>query len=170
MQAFYRIGVITRAHGVKGGVRVQPLTDDPNRFKGLEAAFLEQGGAPREVMLSDIGVRPDSVTLQIEGVCTKEAAEALRGAYLAVDRAHARKLPPDTWFIADLIGCEVSDHAGKRYGVVEDVLQTGANDVYLLDTGTMIPALKKVLALVDVEQKRILVHPEIMQEVAVIAD
>lgn len=167
---YYRIGVITRAHGVRGGVRLQPLTDDPNRFKGLETAFLEHQGELRAVTLSEIGVRPDAITLQIEGIDTKEQAEALRGAYLAVDRAHARRLPPDTWFIADLIGCVVSDTDGKIYGTIEDVLQTGANDVYLLDTGSMIPALKRVLVEVDVEQKRMLVRPDVMQEVAVLAD
>lgn len=167
---FYRVAVVARPHGVHGAIKLQPLTDDTARFRGLRAAYLEQGGERRAITLSDIGIRPDAVTLKIEGVHTPEQAEALRGAYIVVDAAHARALPPDTWFVADLIGCKVLDTAGKSYGMVAEVLHTGANDVYELDTGTLIPALKRVLHTVDIHNKRIVVHHDILMEVAVLAD
>lgn len=168
---FYRIGLITKPHGVQGGVKLLPLTDDTARFRGLQQAYLERTDGQREsIAISDIRVRPDAVTLKISGVDTMEQAQARRGAYISVDRAHARTLPPDTWFVADLIGCKVEDDAGKMYGEIADVLQTGANDVYLLQSGMMIPALKRVLRLVDVEQKRIVVIRDVLEEVAVFAD
>lgn len=169
---YYRIACIARPHGVQGGVKLQPLTDNVSRFNGMQEAYLEAGGTYRTVRLSDIGVQPDAVTLHIEGVNTREQAEALRGAYLCVDRAHAVKLPPDTYFIADLIGCEVSDTEGVAYGRVTDVLQTGANDVYVVEGphSMMLPALKKVLREVDVEQKIIVAEAVVIGEVAVFAD
>lgn len=169
---YYRIACVARPHGVQGGVKLQPLTDNVSRFKGMREAYLEEGGAYRPVRLSDIGVQPDAVTLHIEGVNTREQAEALRGAYLCVDRAHTVKLPPDTYFIADLIGCEVSDTEGVVYGRVTDVLQTGANDVYVVEgpRGMMLPALKRVLREVDVGQKRIVADAAVIGEVALFAD
>lgn len=169
---YYRIACITRPHGVQGGVRLQPLTDNVGRFKGLKEAYLEHNGTYRLVKLSDIGVQPDAVTLHMEGVDTREQAEKLRDAYLCVDKSNAVKLPPDTYFIADLIGCEVEDTMGVIYGRVTDVLQTGANDVYVVDgpRSMMLPALKKVLHQVDVEHKRIVVDAAVLEEVALFAD
>ncbi len=169
---YYRIACIARPHGVQGNVKLEPLTDNVNRFRGLTEAYLETGGQRKLVKLSGIGINPDAVTLHIEGVDTREEAEKLRGAYLCVDRAHTVKLPPDTYFVADLIGCTVTDTAGIVYGRVTDVLETGANDVYVVEGehAMMLPALKKVLHEVDVEQKRIVLISEVVGEVALFAD
>lgn len=169
---YYRIACIVRPHGVQGNVKLQPLTDDPNRFRGLKEAYLEADGKRTLVKLTGIGISRDAVTLHIEGVETREQAELLRGAYLCVDKAHAVKLPPDTYFVADLIGCTVTDTAGETYGRITDVLETGANDVYVVEgeRPMMLPALKKVLHEVDVEQKRIVLNSEVVGEVALFAD
>lgn len=171
---YYRIAAVARPHGVHGGVKLQPLTDSTARFRGLKQAYLEQDGAYRPVRLSDVAVQPDSVTLRIEGVDSREQAEALRGVYLCVDREHAVQLPPDTYFVADLIGCEVTDTAGNRYGHITDVLETGANDVYEItdEAGkeTLVPALKRVLHEVDVAHKRVVLEASVVGEVAVLAD
>lgn len=169
---YYRIACIVRPHGVQGGVKLEPLTDNVNRFRGLQEAYLEADGTRTPVKLSGIGINPDAVTLHIEGVTTREQAEKLRGAYLCVDRANAVKLPPDTYFVADLIGCMVMDTKGIAYGCVQDVLETGANDVYVVEgeRPMLLPALKKVLHEVDVENKRIVLVHEVIGEVAVFAD
>jgi len=169
---YYRIASVVRPHGVRGGVKLLPLTDSVERFRGLREAFLEERGAYRPVRLSSVAVQPDSVTLHIEGADTREQAEALRGAYLCVDRAHAVKLPPDTYFVADLIGCEVTDTAGRSYGRITDVLETGANDVYVIEgeSEVLVPALKRVLREVDPERKRVVLEAAVVEEVAVFAD
>lgn len=166
----YRIGVIVRPHGVRGGVKLLPLTDDEKRFLSLTNALLEQGGAYSEIELSNIKVSPGSIIVNISGISTREQAEALNGAYIAVKSEDARALPEYTWFIADLIGCEVYDETGKRYGVIKDVLKTGANDVYELDCGMLIPALKSVLREVSTENKRMVCNSAVLKEVAVFAD
>ena len=169
---YYRIACIVRPHGVQGNVKLEPLTDNVNRFRGLQEAYLETDGKRTLVKLNGIGINPDAVTLHIEGVDTREEAEKLRGAYLCVDKTHAVRLPPDTYFVADLIGCTVTDTVGEMYGRITDVLETGANDVYVVEgeRPMLLPALKKVLHEVDVEQKRIVLNSEVVGEVALFAD
>lgn len=160
-----------RAHGVHGAVKVIPTTDDSNRFRLLSDAYLEQNGKHSAVRVYDIGVRPDAVTLRIEGITTEEEAARLRNAYLSVDREHAVKLPADTYFVADLVDCETFDTDGKRLGTVTDVIETGANDVYVIDEGKwMVPALKRVLHEVDIVNKRIVFVADVLAEVGLHAD
>lgn len=166
---YYRIGCILKPHGIEGGVKVEPLTDDSARFSCLKEAYLEHKGARSPVLVKCIRVGSDAVLLNIEGIKTREQAEAVRGAYICVDKANAVRLPADRYFIADLIGCEVFDTLSKRYGKVTDVLETGANDVYVIEgeCNMLIPALKKVLSVVDTENKRIVLDAELLEEVAV---
>ncbi len=170
MMEYYRAAVVVRPHGVRGALKLLPLTNDINRFKGLRQVYIEQKGERKAAQINEISIMPDSLIMGLEGVATREEAEALRGAYICVDRAHAVALPSDTWFVADLIGCQTFDTNGVAYGRVVDVLQTGANDVYELDSGVLVPALKKVLQSVDVEQKRIVFVSDVLKEVAVFAD
>lgn len=171
---YFRIGQILRPHGVTGNVKLLPLTDDVKRFRALSEAYLEQGSTYIPVTVTQVSVQPDAVFLHISGCDTREEAERLRGTYLCVDRAHAAKPAQGRWFIKDLIGCTVSDTAGGVCGVLTDVLETGANDVYLIErkpAGTlMIPALKKLLLEVDVENKRILVDAAVLAEVGLYED
>lgn len=171
MSTYYRIGEIARPHGVHGAVRVNPTTDDSSRFSGLTEAYLELHGDYVPVQLCVSGITPSSVIAKIEGYDTPEAANALRGKYLCVDRAHAVKLPKDTYFVADLIGCSVTDTDGNAYGTLTDVFATGANDVYEIAHGKlMVPALKRLLQEVDVEEKRIVLKSDVLKEVGLFAD
>ncbi len=167
-----RIAQILRPHGVKGEVKVFPLTDDISRFKKLKEAFIERGGQYEPVTVDGSKKAADSVVLHIEGVDTPEEAEKLRGVYLCVDRQHAVKLPEGTYFIADIIGCRVESTAGEELGKVTDVLETNANDVYVIDGARrlMVPALKKLLHTVDISRKLILLDAEVLSEVGYFED
>lgn len=167
---FLRIGQIVRAHGVRGDVKVTPITDDPARFRSLTTAYLEMDGAYVPVDVSNVRLQPEAALLHLAGYETPEQAETCRGRYLCVDRAHAVKLPKDCYFVADLIGCEVFDTNQKRLGRITDVLQTGANDVYEIDGGRLlVPALKRVLREVDTAHKRIVFNADVLEEVACFA-
>ena len=169
--AYYRIGVIVRPHGVHGAVKLDPLTDSSRRFRGLKEAFLEMHGVMRPVQLVVSSVAQDSVILTIEGYETPEQANVLRGAYVCVDRAHAVKLPKDTYFVTDLIGCETFDTDGNAYGKLTDVYETGANDVYEIEHGKlMVPALKRVLHEVDTDAGRITFDAAVLKEVGLFED
>ena len=169
---YLRVGQIVRAHGVHGDMKIIPLTDDPARFRQLKTAYLETtAGAYAPVAVSDARLLPDAVLLHIEGVDTVEQAEALKSRYLCVNRENAVKLKKDTYFVVDLIGCDVSDTNGKAYGKLTDVLETGANDVYEIDGGKLlVPALKRVLHEVDVASGRIVLDAEVLEEVGCFAD
>ena len=113
----------------------------------------------------------DAVLLHLESVETPEAAEKLKSAYLCVNRENAVPLGEHAYFVADLIGCETFDTAGKAYGKITDVLETGANDVYEIDHGKLlVPALRRVLASVDVTAGRIVFDADVLEEVGCFAD
>ena len=100
-----------------------------------------------------------------------EQAEQLRGAFLCVDRGHTVQLPDGSFFISDLIGCEVSDTEGKEYGPVTAVYRTKANDVYEIgNEKLMVPALRAVLHSVDPEANRIVLDAEVLREVGLFED
>lgn len=169
--AFYRIGLIARTHGVHGAVKLDPLTDDVKRFRGLSEAYVELHGKRTPVQLCVQSVSPDAVIVRIDGYETPEQASALRGGYLCVDRSHAVKLPKDTYFVADLIGCDTLDTDGRAFGKVTNVYETGANDVYEIEHGKlMVPALKRVLSEVDTDGGRIVFDAQVLKEVGLFAD
>ena len=90
---YLRIGLITRPHGVHGALKVQPLSEDLTRYKGLREAYLERGGAYEKVEVSDVSVQPDAVYMTISVCRDRNTAETLRNHYISVDREHAVKLP-----------------------------------------------------------------------------
>lgn len=169
--SFLRVGQIVRAHGVHGAVKVIPAVDDSEYFRAPPALYLEKDGGHTALTVRDVRIVPGAVLMRLAGTDSPEAAERLRGLYLCAERACAPKLPSDTWYVADLIGCQTCDTEGGVYGVLTDVLVTGANDVYEIERGKLlVPALKKVLASVDTQKKRIVFHAEILREVGLFAD
>lgn len=164
------IGEVLKPQGLRGEVKVRPITYDVNRFRALTEVYLRQGEAfqPREVCFERI--HDGFVYLRFAGVEDRGVAEGLRGALLYVHRKDAVQLPENMHFICDLIGCDVVDTVGELVGVLKDVLTPGSNDVYVLDTPegeVLLPALYSVVPDIDVERRRITVDREKMQEVAV---
>ena len=172
---YLRIGLVLRPQGVRGELKVQPLTDDPARFRQLEKIWIEttRGEYEERVPLS-VSVRDDGVYLSLSGVADRNQAETLRGRYLCVDRAHAVQLPEGRWFVCDLIGCAVRDSAGQQLGKLTDVLQSGPTDVYVVampDGRTlMFPALKRLLMQVDTSAKEMVLDAAVLPEVALYED
>ena len=158
MYEYLQIGKIVNTHGIKGEMKVIPLTDDPRRFDDLDWAFIEKGGM-QKCRIESVKYFKGSVIIKIEGIDTPEAAAAYREHYLLVDRENAVKLPEDTFFVCDILGSKVFDENGRDLGELKDVIQTGSNDVYVVkgDLGKeiLIPALKSVVRGISLDQKRI---------------
>ena len=164
------IGQIVSVHGVRGAVKVNPLTDRPERFKRTASVYVElPPESPRASALSgeykvcSASVGGDSVILVLEGIEDRDTAELFRGAMLSVPRGKAIKLPKDSYFIGDLIGCKVYYGAENRLlGTVDDVFPTGSNDVYSVVTpegkNVYVPAIGSVVKKVDVEKAEIFVE------------
>ena len=162
MEDYFKIGIITSSHGVRGEMKVFPTTDDTRRFKKCREVYVEDKTGLIMYEAESARVSPDKVLLKLKGIDTPEEAVKLRQRGIFVDREHAVKLSKDEYFIADLIGLEVRDEDGDRIGVIEEVLPTGANDVYqiAIDDGRelLLPAIKDCILEVNVEQGFMRVH------------
>jgi len=165
------IGEILKPQGVKGEVKVRPITCDPSRFEDLTRVFFKDAAGtyvPIKVKISRVDL--DAVYLTVRGYSDRTEAENLRGQLLYVDRASAMKLPEGAEFICDLIGCVAHDDTGRLIGTLTDVLQPGAGDVYVFRGPlgeVLVPALKTVFLEVDVHAKTMLLSVARLTEVAV---
>ena len=126
------VGTIVKPQGIRGEVKVTPLTDDPARFYDLTEAFFEEEGRFTPVKVEGARVQDTNVFLTLEGVKDRNEAEQLRGRELFVHRSKAVRLPEGRYFICDLIGLPVTDEKGASVGKLMEVLQPGANDVYVI--------------------------------------
>ncbi|MBP3218675.1 MAG: ribosome maturation factor RimM [Lachnospiraceae bacterium] len=127
----FRVGVITAPHGLKGDVKVFPTTDDPLRFRKLKTVTLDLGSEKKVLKVRKASFFKQFVILGFEGLDRIEDVERLRGKDLLVDREDAIALPEGRYFIADLIGLRVIDENDEEIGILKEVLETGANDVYV---------------------------------------
>ena len=171
MDKYLVIGEITKPQGVRGEVKLRPITCDPGRFDALTLAYLRRGEDYLPVRLSVNRRAQDAVYLSVEGVDDRDAAEKLRGELLYIDRAHAVELDEDTNFLCDLIGLRGVDDEGGDWGVLRDVLQPGGNDVYVFEGErgqVLLPALKSVVKKVDLEAGVMLLVAARLREVAVL--
>ena len=163
------IGEILKPQGIRGEMKLRPLTDDPGRFEGLDQVFLKRSTGFEPLNIRVTRIQGDAVYLFAEGVGDRDAAESLRGTLLYIDRARAVKRD-GAEFICDLIGCKAVDTLGRPVGVLREVLQPGGNDVYRFETPAgflMLPALARVILEVDVVAKHMLVDAERMMEMGV---
>lgn len=159
-----RIGEIVNVHGVKGALKVLPLTDNPVRFCSLAEVELvaKHGGTPETYKVLSASVSGNMVLLRLSGIDDRNKAERLRGMFIELARDKAVKLPSDSYFIGDLIGCAVIEESGETLGKLTDVQATGANDIYEI-TGSnkktmWLPAIGDVIRNVDVEKGEITVR------------
>ncbi|MGL4451587.1 MAG: ribosome maturation factor RimM [Sarcina sp.] len=160
MVEFLRIGQIINTHGVMGDVKVMPLTDDMSRFKELKEVYLNK----KLVKVENVKFLKDKfVVLKIEGIDSMNEAEKykFKRPYLEVSREDAVELPEDTFFVADLIGCEVKDTNDFIYGQIADVIKTGSNDVYWVkgNKEILVPVLKDFVYEIDVQNKSVVIRP-----------
>ena len=154
MDKYLVIGEIVRPQGVRGEVKLRPITCDVERFDGLEQAYFRRGEDFIPVHIRASRRAQEAVFLTLEGVEDRDAAEKLRGELLYIDRAHAVELDEDTNFLCDLIGLHGVDDEGGDLGTLRDVLQPGGNDVYVFNGPrgeVLVPALKSVVKKVDLE-------------------
>lgn len=175
MQAEYlQIGEIVKPQGIRGEVKLRAMTSDMSRYARLETVYLREGDSyvPRRVLR---GRSYDGFAfLQLEGVSDRNQAETLRGRAVYVDRAHAVELGEDENFVCELEGLCAVDTQGRPIGTLREVLTPNAVcDVYVFDTDRgemMIPALKRVVREVDVENGRMVLDEAVLPEVAVWED
>lgn len=157
-----QVGVITKTHGIRGEVKVFPTTDDAGRFKKLREVILDTGRERISMEIEGVKFFKQFVILKFKGYDSINDVEKYKQGKLLVTRDKAVKLKKDEYFVADLIGSLVVTEEEENFGILKDVLATGANDVYVVSredgTEVLLPAIKDCVKAVDVEQKKITVH------------
>ena len=161
------IGKIVAPHGVRGELRVAVLTEFPERFLDMKRVLVEGKG---EMTVTGVRTHQDIILMTLAEVKDRDAASALRGRLLQVTRAELMPLPEGQFYVFDLVGVKVFDEAGQELGVLEEVLQPGANDVYLIrrtdGSELLLPALRSVVLTVDMPGRRMVVKPPVWDDEA----
>ena len=156
----FRIGQIVNTQGLKGEVRVYPYVDDINRFDDLESFYLNKN-FNEEFEVERVRYKGNMVIMKIKGIDSVELAEKLKTKNLYISRENSVDLDEDEFFIADLIGLEVFTVAGDKVGVLKDVLQYSANDVYVVkgdnDKEYLIPSTMKFVPEINLEDKKMII-------------
>ena len=146
-QEYFEIGQIVNHFGIKGMVKVNPFTDDISQFEKLKSILLVKDGKLSEVEIEETKYSKNQVLLKLKGIDTVEEAEKYRGCYLK---------------IADLLGLTVYTDENILLGKVEDIYNSGANDIYVIKSEDgkqiLLPGTKEVIKQIDLEQERITVH------------
>ena len=156
---FLEAGKIVTTHGIRGEVKIMPYTDTPELLSEFDRLFI--GKDKKEIIIERARVFKNMVIAKIQGVDTPEDAEKYRNKILFMHRDDFI-LDEDTYFIQDLIGMEVKDaDTGVLYGKITDVMQTGANDVYVIqgEKEYLVPAIPDVVVSTDVDGNLMLIRP-----------
>ncbi|MDE5854061.1 MAG: ribosome maturation factor RimM [Ruminococcus sp.] len=157
---YLEAGKIVTTHGIKGEVKIMPYTDTPELLCEFDRLFY--GKNHDEIYIEKSRVFKNMIIAKIEGINTPEEAEKFRNKILYIHRDDL-ELDENTYFIQDLIGVEVKDaDEGTVYGKITDVLQTGANDVYVIRGNGreyLVPAIPDVIILTDIDNDLMLIRP-----------
>jgi len=158
---FLVIGRIVKPHGVRGEVLVKVLTDFPERFETMQSVLVGKVGAGRTYTVETRRWHKGMVLLGFAGITDRNAAETLRGLYLQIPIAEAMPLEPDTYYHHQLQGLTVLTDDGTLLGELVDILETGANDVYIVrgpQGEILLPATEEVVRTIDLEAGQMIVH------------
>ena len=162
MEQLLRVGVISTTHGVRGEVKVYPTTDDVNRFKKLEKVVLDTGREYIDLEISGVKFFKNLVILKFKGIDNINDIEKYKGKDLLVHREDAVALEENENYVADLIDLKVVTDDGKVLGYLTEDMETGANDVYVVETEDgqelLLPAIRDCILDVDLDEEVMTVH------------
>lgn len=162
MEQFLQVGVITSTHGLKGEVKVYPTTDYPERFEEIEEVLLDTGRSKLPLKIQSVRYFKNLVILKFKGINDINDIEKYKQCSLWVTRENATPLYEDEYYIADLIGCKVFLEDGSEFGELVQVMETGANDVYVINMTdgkeVLVPAIKDCILDVDIENQKMVIH------------
>lgn len=162
MEELLQVGVITSTHGVHGEVKVYPTTDDATRFKQLKHVLLDTGKETLPLEIQGVKFFKQFVILKFKGIDNINDIERYKRCPILIERCDAVELEEDEYFIADMIGMAVETEDGKEFGTLRDVIETGANDVYVIDNAehgeVLVPAIKECILDVNIEERKMRIH------------
>lgn len=155
------IGKIVNTHGLRGEVKVVPWTNTPDVFEDIEYVYVK-GKEEKKFEISNIKYQKNNIIVKLKGLDDITDAERLKNAVLTTDREQLPELSEGEYYIEDLIGCEIFSEEGKSYGRLDDVINTGSKDIYVVKRQGMkdllIPVIDEVVLNIDIEAKKIIVR------------
>lgn len=165
---FLEVGKIINTHGLRGEVKIMTWTDSPEDFEKLDYVLAVQKGKETRLDIENIKYQKNNIIVKFRQITVIEEAENYKNAVLKVPREALGELPEGVYYIADLLGCEVSEEKGV-IGILVDVFSTGSNDVYDIKRegkrNLLVPIIDGVLQNVDIENKKILIKvPEGLED------
>lgn len=162
MTKYLEIGQIVNTFGIQGFVKVNPFTDDIKRFDKLETIYIQNKKGIKIFEVEQVKYHKNMVLVKLNGIENPEDANLLRQSYLLVDREKEEPLEEGVYYIVDLLGLEVYTDEDQLLGTLEDIYNTGSNDIYVvkdqLGKQILLPGIADVIKKVDLEGKRIVVH------------
>ena len=162
MTKYLEIGQIVNTFGIKGMVKVKPFTDNIERFSNLEKIYIKNKSGQTEYKIQEIKYHKNMVLIKFEGIENPEQADLLRNSYLIVDRETEEPLEPGRYYIVDMIGLDVFTDDNEYLGKLEDIYNTGSNDIYVvkneLGKQVLLPAIEDVIKNIDMDSKKVIVH------------
>ena len=152
------IGQIVNTFGIKGFVKIKPFTDDIARFKKLKKVYIKN----KEYEVQEVKFHKNMVLLKFKNIETIEQAEEFRNLYLEIDRRDGVELEENSYYIVDLLGLNVYSDKGDLLGILDDIYNTGSNDIYVVKNEMgktlLLPAISEVIKEINLENKKITVH------------
>ncbi len=160
---FVAVGRIVKAHGIKGEVKVKPLTDKPERFKRLSSIQIElPSREPFEAVIDQVSVKGDNIYLRLNGVASRDAAQALNGATLTIPEEDLLPLADDEFYLFELVGFTVKTVAGDVLGTVSEVMDLSSNEVLVVrsdERECLIPVIQDVIVEMNMDAQQIVIQP-----------
>ena len=161
MDKYFEIGQIVNTNGLKGFVKVKPFTDDIKEFETFETIYAQKKTELIEFKIESVRYAKNMVLLKLKGIDDIDSAEALRNLYIKVSREQLPELQENSYYIVDLLECEVVTVEGEILGKMDDVFNTGSNDIYVVKNEKgkqiLLPAIKEVIKNVDIPNRKITV-------------
>lgn len=162
MTEYFEIGQIVNTFGIKGMVKIKPFTDDINKFDKFKKIYIKKENTKKEYQIEEVKYHKQMVLMKLKGINTPEEADLLRGSYLIINRGDEEPLEEGTYYIVDLLGSEVYTDEDVLLGKLEDIYNTGSNDIYVvkdeLGKQVLLPAISDVIKNIDIKNKKITVH------------
>ena len=161
MEEYFEIGQIVNTNGLKGTLKIKPFTDNIKEFENFKSIYIKKDKELIEFEIEKVRYVKQMVLLKLKKIDDINEAEKYRNLYIYINRNALPDLEDSTFYIVDLIGCDVLTIDGEDLGKVDDVFNTGSNDIYVVkdENGKqlLIPAIKEVIKKIDITNKKIIV-------------
>ncbi|MBN1153726.1 16S rRNA processing protein RimM [candidate division KSB1 bacterium] len=159
---FISIGIVINAQGIKGELKIYPITDEPEQFEDLEFIYLSTKGVRKRYQVQHVRFTNKHVVIKLEGIDDRTTAENLKNSLIERKLSELRPLDENEYYIFDLIGLTVITISGESRGQIVDVLTNPANDVYVVSDGSneyFVPAIKDVVKKIDLGAGEMVIDP-----------